>query len=276
MPCEAIYEPDWRTGTHIPTRFTARRRRNPGRGRPWAPWKDPATGKWADSFTMLTINADTHPTFKEITGPDPARPLHAQDKRMVVILPEAQYEAWLNAPAQRSMDFMNQFPAERLAMVAEHCRRRRRSQGRRERPGAAATVVALLSRPWARDCRGNRRSEGAGRRHGRWRCANRASLESYAAGLLQPARASGPRPGPTSIHFRSLTAWLNAARIRPTFRFTVARTWMSRLRAIHSSISCVRMSECLSLAGGALHHFMRRSPFPPHRIHCPSAKANTP
>lgn len=23
VPCEAIYEPDWRTGTHIPTRFTA-------------------------------------------------------------------------------------------------------------------------------------------------------------------------------------------------------------------------------------------------------------
>ena len=36
---------------------------------------------------------------------------------------------------------------------------------------------------------------------------------------------------------------------------------MFRLRAIHSLISCVRMSECLLLAGGALHHFMRRSPF---------------
>jgi putative SOS response-associated peptidase YedK len=23
VPCEAIYEPDWRSGTHIPTRFTA-------------------------------------------------------------------------------------------------------------------------------------------------------------------------------------------------------------------------------------------------------------
>jgi putative SOS response-associated peptidase YedK len=57
--------------------------------------------------------------FKEMHRPDPARPLHAQDKRMVVILPQAQYEAWLDAPAQRAMEFMNQFPAERLAMVAE-------------------------------------------------------------------------------------------------------------------------------------------------------------
>jgi len=42
-----------------------------------------------------------------------------QDKRMVVILPEAQYAEWLDAPLERSMDFMRQFPAERLAMVAE-------------------------------------------------------------------------------------------------------------------------------------------------------------
>jgi len=119
VPCEAIYEPDWRSGTHVPTRFTAANDETLGVAGLWAPWKDPATGKWADSFTMLTINADTHPMFKQMHRPDPARPLHAQDKRMVVILPPAQYEAWLDAPAQRSMEFMNQFPAERLAMVAE-------------------------------------------------------------------------------------------------------------------------------------------------------------
>ena len=80
-------------------------------------------------------------------------------------------------------------------------------------------------------------------------------------GLLRarPALRASWR-GPTSIHFRSLTAWLNAARIRSSARFTVARTRMFRLRAIHSWTSCVRMSECLLLARGALHHFMRRSP----------------
>ena len=51
--------------------------------------------------------------------PDPKRPPHMQDKRMVVILPEAQYGEWLDAPPERSMEFMKQFPAERLAMVAE-------------------------------------------------------------------------------------------------------------------------------------------------------------
>lgn len=33
---------------------------------------------------------------------------------MIVVPPRPQWEAWLDAPAQRSMDFMNQYPAERL------------------------------------------------------------------------------------------------------------------------------------------------------------------
>lgn len=30
-----------------------------------------------------------------------------------MILPEAQYEEWLDAPAERSRNFLNQYPAER-------------------------------------------------------------------------------------------------------------------------------------------------------------------
>jgi putative SOS response-associated peptidase YedK len=33
---------------------------------------------------------------------------------MVVILPEEEYEAWLNAPARSSMDFMRQCPPAEL------------------------------------------------------------------------------------------------------------------------------------------------------------------
>jgi hypothetical protein len=38
---------------------------------------------------------------------------------MVVILPEAQYEAWLDATPECSMDFMNKYPADRLTMTPE-------------------------------------------------------------------------------------------------------------------------------------------------------------
>jgi len=119
VPCEAIYEPDWRTGSAIPTRFTAANDETLGVAGLWSPWKNPATLEWELSFTMLTINADTHPLFKEMHRPDLKRPPEQQDKRMVVILPEARYEEWLDAPVERSRDFLNQFPAERLVMTPE-------------------------------------------------------------------------------------------------------------------------------------------------------------
>ena len=52
---------------------------------------------------MFTINADTHPLFKGMHRPDLTRPPEQQDKRMVVILPETQYEEWLDAPVERPL-----------------------------------------------------------------------------------------------------------------------------------------------------------------------------
>lgn len=118
IPAEAIYEPDWRTGKHVPTRVTRADGAPLGVAGLWQPWKSP-TGEWLDSFTMLTINADTHPIFKELHRPDPKRPPELQDKRMVVILNEDAYSAWLDAPAAVSDAFLVQYPAERLVATAE-------------------------------------------------------------------------------------------------------------------------------------------------------------
>ncbi|MEJ7685603.1 MAG: SOS response-associated peptidase family protein [Variovorax sp.] len=118
VPCEAIYEPDWRTGTHIPTRFTAANDETLGVAGIWQPWRAP-TGEWVNSFAMLTINADEHEMMKHMHRPDPKRPLEMQDKRMVVILPEAQYAEWLDAPVERAMQYMTHCPAERLMTTAE-------------------------------------------------------------------------------------------------------------------------------------------------------------
>ena len=118
VPCEAIYEPDWRTGKHIPTRFSAADGGTLGVAGIWSPWKTPE-GQWVDSFAMLTINADDHALMRNMHRPDPKRPPEMQDKRMVVILPDGLYEAWLDAPAANSMDFMRQYPAERLLAMPE-------------------------------------------------------------------------------------------------------------------------------------------------------------
>lgn len=118
VPCEAIYEPDWRTGTHIPTRFTAADGGMLGVAGLWQQWKSPE-GEWFNTFTMLPLNADDHDLMKHMHRPDPKRPPEMQDKRMVVILPDGLYEAWLDAPAPESTDFMRQYSADQLLATPE-------------------------------------------------------------------------------------------------------------------------------------------------------------
>ena len=118
IPAASIYEPDWRSGQHVPTRIARSDGQPMGIAGLWQPWKSPS-GEWIQSFTMLTINADSHPIFNQLHRPDPKRPPDKQDKRMVVILPEAAYADWLNAPAEQSMDFLHPYPAAQLLAVAE-------------------------------------------------------------------------------------------------------------------------------------------------------------
>jgi putative SOS response-associated peptidase YedK len=56
---------------------------------------------------MLTINADDHPFMRQYHKPE-------DEKRMVVILDETDYDAWLAAPVTHSRDFLRQFPADNL------------------------------------------------------------------------------------------------------------------------------------------------------------------
>lgn len=118
VPADAIYEPDWRTGKSIPTRITRADGEALGIAGIWQPWKTPG-GDWVYSFSMLTINADSHPMFNKLHKPDPKRPADQQDKRMPVILSEDAYGAWLDANPEQSMDFMRQFPADRLTATAQ-------------------------------------------------------------------------------------------------------------------------------------------------------------
>ncbi|MES2943321.1 MAG: SOS response-associated peptidase [Pseudomonadota bacterium] len=118
VPASAIYEPDWRSGKHVPVKITHVDGETLGVAGLWQPWKSPA-GEWMDTFAMMTINADTHEIFKELHRPDPKRAADRQDKRMVVILNKDSYDAWLDAPAEQTMDFMRQCPAKRLTATPE-------------------------------------------------------------------------------------------------------------------------------------------------------------
>lgn len=113
IPAEAIFEPDWRSGKAIPTRITRADGKPMGIAGLWSAWKSP-TGDVIHSYTMLTINADNHAFMRQFHKPE-------DEKRMVVILEENAYDAWLQVRTREGRDFLLQYPADNL--VAEQSQR---------------------------------------------------------------------------------------------------------------------------------------------------------
>lgn len=50
----------------------------------WNDWLDDSTGDVVQSYTMLTLNADSHPLMSLMHNPGPALAPDAQDKRSVI------------------------------------------------------------------------------------------------------------------------------------------------------------------------------------------------
>ena len=110
IPAAAIYEPDWRSGKAIATRIARADGEIMGIAGLWERWRDSGTGEDLHSFTMLTINADDHPFMRNYHKSQ-------DEKRMVVILPQGLYGDWLNSGADDSMEFMRQYPADRMIVA---------------------------------------------------------------------------------------------------------------------------------------------------------------
>ena len=109
IPAEAFYEPDWRSGKAIPTRIAHIDGEPIGIAGLWSSWKS-TTGETVHSYTMLTINATEHPLMCLFHKP-------TDEKRMVVVLPQESYDAWLQARPEQSMAFMRPYPAEALQAI---------------------------------------------------------------------------------------------------------------------------------------------------------------
>ncbi|MBP2299906.1 SOS response-associated peptidase [Azospirillum picis] len=75
----------------------------------WEGWKDPATGEWLHTFTIITTTAN-----------DATRDVH---DRMPVILPPADWPAWLGeeeAGDDRLVGLMRPYPADRTRLWPVH------------------------------------------------------------------------------------------------------------------------------------------------------------
>ena len=110
IPVDCFFEPDWRSGRAVPARISAANNVPIGIAGLWSAWNSPKGVIY--SFTMLTINADAHPLMCQFHKP-------VDEKRMVVILPPERYDAWLNAKACESTEFMQQYPSELLKADSE-------------------------------------------------------------------------------------------------------------------------------------------------------------
>ncbi len=119
VPAEAVYEPDWRSGRHVPTRLQRADGLPMGLAGLWDSWVAPG-GELVQSFTMLTINAAAHPLMMNLHKPQ-------DEKRMVVILNESDYDAWLNADSSNGSasdsaniaHLLTPYPADRVAAISE-------------------------------------------------------------------------------------------------------------------------------------------------------------
>ncbi len=112
VPAQAFYEPDWRSGKAVSTRFERTDGESMGIAGIFSDWQSPTTGEWTRSYTMLTINADKHPLLQNFHKPN-------EEKRMVVILPDGTWEDWLNASAGELNEFMRPYSADRLSTSTE-------------------------------------------------------------------------------------------------------------------------------------------------------------
>lgn len=108
---ETFWEPDWRSGKCVWTRIGHHDGALLAVAGLWSRWRPAGTQADVHGFTMVTINADDHSFMRN-------HHRAGDDKRMIVILGPKDCDAWLEAPADQSMQLMRQcLPEHLIAMT---------------------------------------------------------------------------------------------------------------------------------------------------------------
>lgn len=106
VPMMAFMEDDWRSGKAVPTRIARVDGKPMGVAGLWESWTG-AEGEVIISYTLLTVNANSHALMSRYQQP-------GNEKRMLAILNEGAYDAWLSARPEKAREFMRAYPANWL------------------------------------------------------------------------------------------------------------------------------------------------------------------
>lgn len=106
VPMRAFMEDDWRSGKAVPTRIARVDGKPMGVAGLWESWTG-AEGEVIVSYTLLTVNANSHALMSRYQQP-------GNEKRMLVILNEGAYDAWLSTRPEKAREFMRSYPANWL------------------------------------------------------------------------------------------------------------------------------------------------------------------
>ena len=109
VPAEAIFEPNWESGKAVRWRIGQHGDVPMGIAGLCTQWRHPE-GHRLFSFAMLTVNADEHLLMKRFHRP-------GEEKRMVVVLDPAEYDAWLGCSVEQAPMFFRQWTGELIATV---------------------------------------------------------------------------------------------------------------------------------------------------------------
>lgn len=106
VPMMSFREDDFRSGKAQPTRIARVDGKPMGVAGLWERWTG-ADGEVIVSFCLLTVNANSHALMHRYQQP-------GSEKRMVAVLNEGSYGAWLNAHPEKAREFMRAYPAQAL------------------------------------------------------------------------------------------------------------------------------------------------------------------
>ena len=110
IPATTFDEPNWETGKNVWWTFSRPDGAPWGLAGLWNAWTDKLTGEVHESYTMLTINADTHPLMSRMHKPDPKLGPDQQDKRSVIPIERGDVDQWLAGTVKDATELLRLAP----------------------------------------------------------------------------------------------------------------------------------------------------------------------